>query len=264
MECAEARDHLVDLNQGRLEAETAASVRAHVARCPECAAAFHAQARIRALIQTRLPRYPAPDELRARIRASAARPQSTGWRAWWSGLRTRPWAVGSLAGAAALVVLVWAGLWWVQPDPASQLLRRAVAEHSEYMHETMRLPAPDPQAILTQLRTQVNFPLMPLFRGDPQVQLVIGRMSRLSDKQAATLVYRDTAGHYTTLFMMPEKGTAIPEGDRLQIETFKPYHRVLSGRQVLLWKQANLACVIVSDLGESGVAQMFLKIRTAG
>jgi anti-sigma factor (TIGR02949 family) len=261
MECAEARHHLIDLDRGRLDAETAASVRAHVAGCPECAAASQTQTRIRTLIQTRLPRYAAPAGLRGRIQTSAARPASAGW---WGWLRGRPWAVRSLAGAAAVVVLVWAGLWWLQPDPTSQLLRRAVAEHSEYMQETMHLTAPDPQAVLGQLRTQLRFPLLPIFRGDDRIQLIAGRVSELSDRRAATLVYRDTAGHYTTLFMLPEQGTTIPEGDRLPIETFRPYHRVFSGHQVLLWKQANLACVIVSDLSESGVAQMFLKIRTAG
>ncbi len=264
MECAEARNHLIDLDRGRLDAETAASVRAHVARCPECAAALQAQTRVRTLIQTRLPRYAAPVGLRGRIQASAARPASAGWWAWWGGLRSHPWAVGSLAGAAAVVVLVWAGLWWLQPDPTSQLLHRAVAEHSEYMQETMHLAAPDPQAVLSELRIQLHFPLLPVFRGDSQMQLIAGRVSDLSGQRAATLVYRDAAGHYTTLFMMPEKGTAMPEGDRLPIETFRPYHRVLSGHQVLLWKQANLACVIVSDLSESGAAQLFLKIRTAG
>ncbi len=264
MQCAEARDRFFDLNQGRLEAETVAAVRAHVAQCSECAAAFDAQARVRTLLQTRLPRYSAPEALRTRILAGTARRPSTRWGAWWGGLRARPWTVGALAGAVTMVVLVWGGLWWLQPDPASQLLRRAVAEHSEYVSETMHLPAPDPQGVLEQLRTQIDFPLLPLFRGDPQVQLITGRVSRLADRQAATLVYRDAAGRYTTLFLLPEKGMAIPEGNRLQIETFKPYHRVLSGRQVLLWKQANLACLIVSDLGEAGVAQMFLKIRTAG
>ncbi len=265
MECAEARDRFFDLNQGQLEAEAAAAVRAHVAQCSECAAALEAQARVRTLLQTRLPRYSAPEALRTRILAGTTRQPSTQWRrAWWSGPRARPWTVGALAGAVATVVLVWAGMWWLQSDPALQILRRAVAEHSEYVSETMHLPASDPQGILNELRTQVDFPLLPLFRGDPEVQLITSRVSRLADRRAATLVYRDAAGRYTTLFLLPGEGMAIPEGNRLQIQTFKPYHRVLSGRQVLLWKQANLACLIISDLGEAGAAQMFLKIRTAG
>jgi hypothetical protein len=88
-------------------------------------------------------------------------------------------------------------------------------------------------------------------------------MADLPGKRAATLVYRDTAGRYTTLYLMPGTGTVIPDGGRMQIESFKPYHRVASGHQVLLWKQKELACLIVSDVDESELAAMFLKIRKA-
>ncbi len=262
MECTEARDHLIDLVRGHLEAETAAAVRAHVARCPECAAALQTQTEVRSLIRAHLPRYAAPAALHARIRASADRPPSPGWRAWWSGLRRHPWTSG-LVGAAAVVILVWGGLLWVQPDPTARLLQRAVAEHAEYTQETMHLPASDPQMVLGQLRAQAPFSLPGVFRGDSQVQLVAAHMDELSGTPVATVIYRDTAGHYTTLFLMPDQGKLIPEADRLSNQAFRPYHRVLSGRQVLLWKQPNLACIIVSDLDETGAAQRFLKIRTA-
>lgn len=78
---------------------------------------------------------------------------------------------------------------------------------------------------------------------------------------AAAFVYRDGSGRYTTLFLMPEAGIVIPDEGRMPIETFKPYHRVTSGRQLLLWKQRNLACLLVSDLDQAGMASMFLKIR---
>jgi hypothetical protein len=49
----------------------------------------------------------------------------------------------------------------------------------------------------------------------------------------------------------------------MPIETFKPYHRVVSGRQLLFWKQGSLACLLVSDLDQAGLASMFLKVRKA-
>jgi hypothetical protein len=184
----------------------------------------------------------------------------SGWRAW---LRSHPWTVGSLAGTIAVLLLVWGGTLWLARDPVSRLAARVVAEHVEYAKEMMNRPTPDPLALLSELRSQVDFSFEPVFRGDSQVQLVAGLVSDLLGKRAATFVYRDGSGRYTTLFLMPEAGTVIPAENRMPIETFKPHHRVTSGRHLLLWKQQNLACLLVSDLDEAGMAAMFLKIRKA-
>ncbi len=170
---------------------------------------------------------------------------------------------GGLAGAVAILLLVWAGILWVGRDPTSPLANRAVAEHVEYAKEAMNRPAPDPQPLVESLRSLVSFSFGPVFLGDSQVQLVASMVSDLSGKRAATFVYRDALGRYTTLFLMPEAGTVVPTEGRMPIETFKPHHRIASGRHVLLWKQRDLACLIVSDLDEGGLTTMFLKIRKA-
>lgn len=268
MDCSEAREHLGDLNRGRLDAGTQAAVRAHVGQCPTCAEALRVEAQVRALIQARAPRYTAPQPLKARIQslvgeatpAQPAPPRRSGWRDW---LRAHPWTVGSLAGAAAVLLLAWGGLFWFARDPVSLLAARAVAEHVEYVKETMNRPAADPESVVRELKGQAAFPLGPVFPGDGQVQLVAGMLSDLGGRQAATFIYRDGSGRYTTLFLMPEAGIVIPEKGRMPIRTFKPYHREEGGRHLLLWKQRNLACLIVSDLDQAATASMFLKIRTA-
>ncbi len=281
MDCAEAREHLFDLHRGRLEITLAEAVRAHVNRCPECAAALQVETRIRALVQAQAPRYTAPPELKRRIQAlliesaestapqasvphdaasGARRTGGTRWRDW---VRVHPWTVGSLTGAVAALVLVWAGSLWMARDAISLLTARAVAEHAEYVRATMTHPAADPATVMREVRRQVDFDFGPVFPGDSQVQLVAGRASELSGKRAATFIYRDGPGRYTTFFLMPEAGTDIPAEGRMSIEAFTPYHRVISGRQLLLWKQRGLACLLVSDLDEAGMAQMFLKIRQA-
>ena len=262
MECAEAREHLSDLNRGRLEAGTAEAVRAHVGQCAPCAAALQREAEVRALIQARAPRYAAPPALRSRIQAVMAQDAFGGsaWRTW---LRGHPWTIGSLAAAVAVLLLVWGGTLWMARDPVSRLAARAVAEHVEYARQTMDRSVPDPLALVRELRSQVDFSFEPIFRGDSQVQLVAGLVSDLLGKRAAAFVYRDGSGRYTTLFLMPEAGTTIPAENRMPIETFKPHHRVTSGRHLLLWKQRDLACLLVSDLDEAEMAAMFLKVRKA-
>lgn len=265
MDCDEARGHLCDLNRGRLDAGTEAAVRAHLAGCRLCTSALQVEARVRALVQAQAPRYPAPPALRARVQAllsggAAPQPAVRGMP-WRDRLRGHPWAVGSLAGAVAVLAVVWAGWLWLARDPVSLLADRAVAEHLEYVKEMMNRPAADPRAVMRALEGQVDFAFEPVFPGDPQAQLVAGMVTDLRGKRAATFVYRDGSGRYTTLFLMPGAGTVIPDGGRMPIETFRPYHRVASGRQLLLWKQRNLTCLLVSDLDEAGMAAMFLKIR---
>ncbi|HSB72811.1 MAG TPA: zf-HC2 domain-containing protein, partial [Candidatus Methylomirabilis sp.] len=262
MQCAEVKEHLTDLNRGRLDPETAKAIRTHVEGCVACAADLQTEAEIRALIRGQAPRYTAPPGLRARIQANMTRPATRGSSVWLGWLRAHTWASG-LAGAVAAVLLVWSGSLWLAGDPLSRMLTHAVTEHAEYVQHMMSRPASDPQSLLGELRSQAGFSFEPVFQGDPGVQLVGTQINDLSGKRTATLIYRDSAGRYTTLFLMPGTGTVIPDGGRMQIESFKPYHRVTSGRQVLLWKQRELACIIVSDLDQSGLASMFLKIRKA-
>jgi anti-sigma factor (TIGR02949 family) len=268
MDCAEARDHLSDLNRGRLPASTADAVRAHVEACAACAEALDVDAEVRARVRREAPRYTAPPALRERIRArladsalaQAAPTRSGGWRTWLPGLR---WTVGSLAGATAAVLLLGVGWLWMAKDPVSVLLDRAVDEHAEYVKDTMTRPAADSAAVMRELQGKVEYAFEPVFPGDAQQQLVVGTVSDLPGARAATFVYRDGSGRYTTLLLLPEASVDIPAEGRLPIEAFTPYHRVVSGRQLLLWKQGRLAYLLVSDLDQAGSVSMFLKIRKA-
>jgi anti-sigma factor (TIGR02949 family) len=263
MECREAQDHLAELVRNQLKPDLANAVRAHTAGCASCADALRAEASLHVLIRTRAPRYSAPPDLRARVQAAlqktgrAAEPR---WRTW---LFLSPWKVGGLAAAFAALVVVWIGTTWLTADPVSRLIAGAVDEHREYAREAMHRPAPNAADLLAALRSQAGFPLGPLFRGDAEAPLITTTTAELRGKPAAALVYRNGPGRYTTLVLMPGAGVTIPADDRLSIETFKPYHRVASGKQVLFWKQHDLACLMVSDLDEPATAAFFLKIRKA-
>ena len=263
MDCREARDHLAELARNQLPPDVADAVRAHAAGCAECAESLRVEAALRALIRGQAPRYAAPPALRARVHASlreAGRRPAPGWRSW---LSLHPWKVGGLGAALAALVAVWVGTTWLAADPVSQLVSQAVEEHVEYAQAAMHRPAPDAAGVVAALRTQAGFPLGPLFAGDTEAQLVSTMTAELRGKSAAALVYRNGPKRYTTLLLMPGAGVTIPEEGRLPIETFKPHHRVASGKQVLFWKQHDLACLMVSDLDGAATAAFFLKIRKA-
>jgi anti-sigma factor (TIGR02949 family) len=262
MECAEAREHLADLNRGQLGADLTQAVRGHVEQCASCRGALEADAEIRTLVRAQVPRYSAPPALRARIEGLIGRPTRGERAAWWRWLRLHPWPVGALA-VAVCVLVVWAGWVWLPGDPVSRMTAQAVAEHVEYTKEVKTRPVPDPVALLRELRPQVDFPFEPVFQGDPQVQLVAALVGELSGKRAATFIYRDMAGRYTTLFLMPGAGIVVPEGDRMAIETFKPHYRTASGHSLILWKHRDLAWLLVSDLDKTEMPAMYLKVRKA-
>src|SRR5512141_8146 len=131
MDCVEAREHLSELDRGRLPAGIADAVTAHVDTCAACADARRVDAEFRALLRAQAPRYTAPAALRARIAAvvanaapnQAAPARSVGWRAWVVGLG---WAGRAVVGAVAVVLLVWTGSLWMGRDPMSRLTARAV------------------------------------------------------------------------------------------------------------------------------------------
>lgn len=263
MDCREAQDLLADLARNQLEGDVATAVRAHAATCASCAEALRVEAALRALIRERAPRYPAPPALRARVQAAlreAGPRRVVGGRSW---LSLRPWRVGGIAAALAALVAVWVGTTWLSADPVSRLVSQAVDEHVEYAREAMHRPAPDAAGLLAALRSRAGFPLGPLFPGDADTQLVSTTTAELRGTPAVALVYRSGPERYTTLLLMPGAGVTIPAEDRLPIETFTPHHRVASRKQILYWKQNDLACVMVSDLDRGGTAALFLKIRKA-
>lgn len=263
MDCRETRELLAELTRNQLDRDVADAARAHAASCASCAEALRVDAAIHVLIRERAPRYPAPPALRARVQTAlrdAGRRPAPAWRTWVSLHRRR---LGSAAAALAAIVVVWVGATWLAADPVSRLVTRAVDEHVEYAREAMHRATPDAAGLLAALRSRSGFPLGPLFPGDAETQLISTTTAELRGKPAVALVYRNGPERYTTLLLMPGADVTIPVENRLSVQTFKPYHQVVSGKQVLYWKQHDLACLMVSDLDRDATAALFLKIRKA-
>jgi mycothiol system anti-sigma-R factor len=266
MNCQDAREHFEALIRGQIETAPAEALQAHLAACASCRDALQVQREVRALIRAEAPRYAAPPQLRARIRARvlgpAARPGPAwpAWRAWV--LRPR-WAVVALAGVLAVLAGVWGLSLWTARDPVTRLMAQALAGHEEYARAAAQHSAADPAALLEPVRSRAGFAFEPVFQGDAQVHLVNAMVSELPGTRTAAFVYRDAAGRYSTLFLMPEAGISVPEQGRMPIETYRPYHRVTGGKQLFLWKQRQLACLLVVDGSPADGAALFLKVRKA-
>ena len=261
MTCRDARQHLTDLSRGKLPAELAANIRAHVAGCPACSEALRSEEQLRALVRGHAPRFTAPPALRARVQAAlrnAERPPRMVRHTW---VRRHPWLTGVLAGATAALAAVWVGGAWLARDPVSRLVATAVDEHVEYAREAMHRPIPDAEELLRRVRSEAGYPLGPVFRGDAEAPLISATVTEVRGTRAVALVYRNGPERYTTLLLMPGADAVIPAEDRLVIESFTPHHRVAASKHVLYWKQREVACLLVSDLDQPGLSSMFLKVR---
>jgi hypothetical protein len=263
MECPEALEHVAELSRDRLPVAMADAVRAHLDGCGGCREALRIEQRLHALVRAQAPRYAASPALRARVRTAlqaAERAPSRGWRGW---VRFHPWTTSAVAGAVAMLALAWAGTAWFARDPVSRLVAQAVDEHVEYAREAMDRPVPDPKSLLQRAESEAPFPLGPIFAGDAEAPLISVTAGDVGGHPAVALVYRNAPGRYTTLLLIPGGAATIPAENRLAIEAYKPHHRVTAGKQVLYWKQRDLAYLLVSDLDQAGVARMFLKVRKA-
>jgi hypothetical protein len=261
MQCRDAREHLLELDGDRLPAGVEREVHAHLAECQDCRQLAEADRRLRALLLAHVAQDPAPPALRRRVTAvlRAAEGARPAWRA---RVGWRGWLVPALAGVAAIGLVSWGAQRWLARDPTTTLLAHAVVEHAEYVQETMPRQAPDPRRLVAALEEQAGFRLAPVFLGDGEVTLVATSTAALEGHRAAALIYRNAAGIYSSLFLLPED-VPIPAEGRMAIQTYKPHRRVTEGRQVLLWKQHGLTHLLVSDLGEGELPSMFLRIRTA-
>jgi anti-sigma factor RsiW len=265
MDCREVRELLEEFRRGELEPVRAQAVEAHLRGCPACRALREADDRLARAVQE-LGRTPAPAALRRRIRALSP-PDAPG-----RGLARRlRWPVAAALAAAAVVtaiLLPW-GFWRARPpDPVERLVASGVAEHRRIVLQLGPAggPAtgvPDPAAAFAAVRAVSDVQLAPVFAGDARLRLVDARPTLLADRKAAAATLAYESGAVTTCFALPGRDLPMPATGRVQIEQYRPWMRQVDAFQVIYWKQADLAYVMVTGLDDPRARQLYLKMRKA-
>jgi hypothetical protein len=215
------------------------------------------------LLRERLPRHPAPPQLRAAVlKALEPEPRRQRWRAWLA-------PALSAAATAMIAALLLAPRLPTAPagaDSLQLLVHAAVAEQAHNMAWGEARPEAAP-AILTRAMEESGIPLTWVFLGDDDLQFVNARATLVEGHRGLALAYLTRDGHSVTYVMVPGRAIALPERGRVQIERYRPLVRQVNGFSLILWKQQELLCALVSDLvSESDLARLkqhFLKIRAA-
>ncbi len=220
-------------------------------------------ARLRRLLRERLPRHPAPPRLRAAIvQATADQVSRRGWIGRW----------GSPAAAALAMAMVM--LLWIAPslptnpggDPVRLLSREVISEHARTIlwgeSRADVVPAALPRAM-----EESGVALNLVFSGDDKLQLVNAQPVYLDGRRGIELAYVDVNGHTVTYVVLPARTLTLPDRGRVQIDRWRPLIRTEGGFSLILWKQQDLLCVLISDLVSADdlarLKEYFVKVRSS-
>ena len=208
-------------------------------------------------LQSELPRYTAPDRLRAAVLAAGRPRRRPAWMA--------P-ALAALATAAAVLLFLLPVLPASnRADPLQRLARAVVAEHSRAVMWGARSATFMPAS--TWLTQESGITLARVFAGDETLSLVNAEPVYLERERGVALHYRDRAGHFITYMALPAPGLRLPDRARVSVANWRPILIQDAGFATWVWKHGDLVCFLVSDMIGANESEQFkeyfVRVRTA-
>lgn len=206
-----------------------------------------------------LTRHPAPPHVRqAILRAAEPAP-------------LRPaWVAPALSAAATALLLLLVGVALlparVPADPARQLVLAVVDEHTRAVLWGARHREGLPTA-LPWLARESGIGLKQAFAGDERLGFVGAEPVYLGGQRGVALHYRDADGYLVTYVALPAGTLTVPDRRRVQVERFRPALIQEGDFAVWLWRQGDVACVIVSGMPArerlDRFKEYFVRVRVA-
>ena len=200
-------------------------------------------------LASELPRYTAPAHLRQAVRATIPerRPRA-------------PWlwpAVTALATAAVLVLFFLPSLPRLLPgDPATRLVRAVVSEHTRTLMWGSRWGDVVP-TVLPGLSQDTGVTLSRALDKDERLTLIAAEPVYVEQRRGVAMHYRDVEGHLVSYVAVPIPNFTVPERYRVQVDRWRPALVRDGSFAAWLWRQGDVACVIVSDRVSDGELDTF-------
>jgi anti-sigma factor (TIGR02949 family) len=264
--CDEAQAQFEDLLHERLSEEESRLLRQHLNECPQCLEAFDTAGLIASLIRQRATYHRAPEYLREAIMQEMHRQARL--TAWLRSVLHTVWTTPpALCAVTAIVVLALAlplyHRWVIPTTPAASMVLGEAAR--DYIRLLLNYPPhgtdpKDPEQIRTWFQEALGFAPPLQFWGNQDFQLLRGYPTYIMERRAACLIFK-SGDVISILYVFPASDLAIPAENRRKIEGYAPYLAAIHERRVLLWKQQDLAYLIVTRLNEPQLDQLFLSIR---
>jgi hypothetical protein len=154
----------------------------------------------------------------------------------------------------------------IPPDPMRPLARAVINQHArsiwwgEQRPDTINVALP---RAMHESGVALNW----VFGGDDHIQLVNAQPVYLEGRRGMELAYQDVHGHTVTYLILPLPTLTLPERGRVQIDRWRPHVRKDGGFAMIMWKQRDLLCVLISDLVSDGdfgrLKDYFVKVRSS-
>lgn len=250
--CGQASELLPLYGDSELDLPNTLALEAHIAGCPDCAAAIRAQREFSAALRAGLPYYRAPDALRARLGAQLAKsveakkpPRQR------TIARVRRWAAPL---AAALLVGIGINMGMMGLQRQSALADELIAGHVRSLMA----------AHLDDVQSSDQHTVKPWFVGkldySPPVHdlaangyaLAGGRIDYIDHRPVAALDYRRRQ-HVINLFVWPE-------ADQAQAT---PGQSQRAGYNLVHWRGQGMAYWAVSDLNGPELLEFARRLQSA-
>jgi anti-sigma factor RsiW len=236
-------DDLHRLLDGRLGAERAAEVEAHIAACARCRRELEAVRRVKSALREHLPQVVVPDDLTARVRSTSG-DAAPGRR-----LRGTPRrvAVAAVLTLAAILVLVIARPRGGQVD----VVRAVAADFITYRSGTMQLQrqtavAEELERYFREQRVPFATPVFEF--GMMGYQLTGGSVQRQDGRIRALFAYESGGGDRMICQMFDGVTSALPSAtevrdyDGVQFLVYR-----LDDLTLVFWQDGPVVCVLVAD-----------------
>ncbi len=250
MECREVREHLLDLQAGRLRSDLEGALRAHLAACGPCSRLDAEERALTEVLESRLPQYPAPRTLKRRLAAQwpeASRPQRS---------RVSRWAASlAPAFAVAIVLLVAIPLSYRETgtpggsEGAARMVDEAVNDYLRLL--TSQRPLEIESGGIHQVKPwfegRLDFAPVIGFDGDQDFPLRGGAVGYFLDRKAAVFVFGRRL-HTISLFVFRAEGLPWQSRGLEPMGKAQAYVTMSRGFNVILWRAGEMGYALVSDL----------------
>jgi anti-sigma factor RsiW len=250
LDCARARQMLVDDQRGRLDTTAAAALATHLDTCADCRHEDAVERVLTEQLEQRLPLHAAPLALKRRLAAHMPPPRVAARR---TPDRPRPrrWILAVGAAAAVVVVITLGLLSLAAPRAPHGVTAEAVNDHLRVLARAGALDerSGDVHKVRPWFAGRLDFAPVIDFGGDDEFPLRGSTVDYFLDRRAAVVVYAH-GGHTLTLLVVRPEGLPWPAAARSTERGFN----------VRLWRAHGLGYALISDVEPAELTRLAARL----
>lgn len=259
-ECFVDEEELNLYLDGELGEERSSILKKHLSTCRICSTRYDIAFNLKSSLKKSCENVTAPGWLREKVLISVRLAEKE--------VRTEPfWEKAKIlfsgrplvpVGIAALLVIILASaIFYGSPGSSNMpFVRELVHEHYEYMEEIadLGIESNDPAEISSWISANAGMDIQ--FPPGSESLSPSGACVLEMDGETAGYVYFDNRDKRISLFMLDDSYDRLFGQKTMKVENISLYCGQCTGMNYVLWKNADLICVLVGDLPESSLISM--------